>query len=109
MKTSSKTIFVLALAAAGAGAACTDFLRGPGLTDNPNSPVTVTPTQQLIAMQSNMATVLEGQLARCARQQQPAAHVLHAISRERRGHLGSDGVVLYGRRPGGDAQHRSLG
>ncbi len=66
MKTSSKTIFVLALAAAGAGAACTDFLRGPGLTDNPNSPVTVTPTQQLIAMQSNMATVLEGQLARCA-------------------------------------------
>jgi len=66
MKTSSKTIFVLALAAAGAGAACSDFLRGPGLTDNPNSPVTVTPTQQLIAMQSNMSTILEGQLARCA-------------------------------------------
>lgn len=64
MKSSSRTLIVLALAVA--GAACTDFLQGPGLTSNPNSPVTVTPTQQLIAMQANMSTILEGQLARCA-------------------------------------------
>ena len=64
MKTYSKTGVVLALAVL--GAACSDFLSGPGLTENPNSPVTATPTQQLIALQSNMATRLEGQLARCA-------------------------------------------
>jgi hypothetical protein len=64
MKTYSKTGVVLALAVL--GAACGDFLKGPGLTENPNSPVIATPTQQLIALQSNMSTRLEGQLARCA-------------------------------------------
>jgi hypothetical protein len=64
MKTYSKTGIVLALAVL--GAACTDFLSGPGLTENPNSPIVATPQQQMIAMQSNMATRLEGQIARCA-------------------------------------------
>jgi hypothetical protein len=64
MNTHSKTGLVLALALL--GAACSDFLSGPGLTENPNSPVIATPTQQMIAMQSNMATRLEGQIARCA-------------------------------------------
>jgi SusD/RagB-like outer membrane lipoprotein len=64
MTTSSKAGTVLALLLLGAG--CTDFLSGPGLTENPNNPTVGTPLQQLIAMQSNMATRLEGQLARCA-------------------------------------------
>jgi len=64
MNTYNKAGAVLALALLGAG--CTDFLQGPGLTENPNSPVVGTPTQQLIALQSNMAARLEGQLARCA-------------------------------------------
>ena len=64
MKTYSKSGVVLALAVL--GAACSDFLSGPGLTENPNSPVVATPQQQMIAMQSNMATRLEGQIARCA-------------------------------------------
>lgn len=64
MKTYSKTGVVLALALI--GAACSDFLTGVGLTENPNNPVQATPQQQMIAMQSNMATRLEGQIARCA-------------------------------------------
>ncbi len=64
MKTFSKTGVVLALALL--GAACSDFLNGPGLTENPNSPVVATPQQQMIAMQSSMSTRLEGQIARCA-------------------------------------------
>ena len=64
MKTYSRSGVVLALAVL--GAACSDFLSGPGLTENPNSPVVATPQQQMIAMQSNMATRLEGQIARCA-------------------------------------------
>src|SRR5438093_4649821 len=64
MNTYNKAGAVLALALLGAG--CTDFLQGPGLTENPNSPVVGTPTQQLIAVQANMAARLEGQLARCA-------------------------------------------
>ena len=55
-----------ALLALTLGGGCRDFLQGPGLTDNPNNPTTGTPLQQLIAVQSNMATRLEGQLARCA-------------------------------------------
>jgi hypothetical protein len=48
------------------GAGCTSFLEGPGLTENPNSAVVGTPLQQLIAIQANMFTRLEGQMARSA-------------------------------------------
>lgn len=64
MKTYSKTGVVLALALV--GAACSDFLTGTGLTENPNSPTVATPRQQMIAMQASMQTRLEGQIARCA-------------------------------------------
>ena len=64
MNTRTKAAAVLALTLVGAG--CNDFLQGPGLTENPNNPTTGTPLQQLIAVQANMATRLEGQLARCA-------------------------------------------
>lgn len=47
-------------------AACDDFIQGPGLTENPNSPVSGTPQQQMIAAQARIATLLEGQLARTA-------------------------------------------
>jgi hypothetical protein len=48
------------------GAGCKDFLSGPGLTVNPNSPTEGTMLQQLVAVQANMFTRLEGQLARSA-------------------------------------------
>ena len=64
MNTCTKAGAVLALTLVGAG--CSDFLQGPGLTENPNNPTTGTPLQQLIAVQANMAARLEGQLARCA-------------------------------------------
>jgi SusD/RagB-like outer membrane lipoprotein len=48
------------------GAACSDFLQGKGLTEDPNNPTVATATQQLIALQANMATRLEGQIARNA-------------------------------------------
>lgn len=56
----------VALALALAAAGCSDFLSGSGLTENPNNPTVGTALQQLIALQSNMSTRLEGQLARCA-------------------------------------------
>jgi len=55
---------VLSLALLGAG--CGDFLSGPGLTENPNTATEGTTLQQLIAVQANMFTRLEGQLARSA-------------------------------------------
>ncbi|MDQ3674828.1 MAG: hypothetical protein M3365_10680, partial [Gemmatimonadota bacterium] len=55
---------MLSLALLGAG--CGDFLSGPGLTENPNSATEGTTLQQLIAMQANMFTRLEGQIARSA-------------------------------------------
>ena len=58
-----KAVVVL-LALSGAG--CDDFIQGPGLTENPNNPVTATAQQQLVAVQARMATLLEGQLARTA-------------------------------------------
>ncbi len=64
MNTYTKAGAVLALTLLGAG--CTDFLQGPGLTENPNNPTTGTALQQLVSVQANMATRLEGQLARCA-------------------------------------------
>jgi hypothetical protein len=66
MNTYSKAGTVLALALPLLGAGCSDFLSGVGLTENPNNPTAGTALQQLVAMQSNMATRLEGQLARCA-------------------------------------------
>lgn len=56
---------VALLLALGAGA-CSDYLQGPGLTENPNSPTLATAQQQLISVQANMATRLEGQIARNA-------------------------------------------
>lgn len=47
-------------------AGCSDFLQGPGLTVNPNNPTEGTAIQQLIAVQANMFTRLEGQMARSA-------------------------------------------
>jgi len=64
MNTYRKAVTVLALTMIGAG--CSEFLSGPGLTENPNNPTVGTPLQQFVAMQSNMAVRLEGQLARCA-------------------------------------------
>lgn len=64
MNSYRKAVTVLALTVLGAG--CSDFLSGPGLTENPNSPTAGTPLQQLVSMQANMATRLEGQIARCA-------------------------------------------
>jgi hypothetical protein len=47
-------------------AACDDFIQGPGLTENPNSPTQGTAQQQMIAIHQRMTTLLEGQLARTA-------------------------------------------
>lgn len=64
MNTFAKAATVLALAFIGAG--CSEFLSGPGLTENPNDPTQATAVQQLIAVQANMSARLEGQIARCA-------------------------------------------
>src|SRR6266550_2647856 len=48
------------------GASCSDFLSGPGLTENPNNPTESNAIQQFIAVQANMARLFEGQLARNA-------------------------------------------
>jgi len=67
MNSSKKAGAVLALALlAGGGWGCGDFLSGPGLTENPNNPIQATPIQLLVAVQANMATRMEGQVARCA-------------------------------------------
>ena len=60
-----RSLLGLSLALLGA-TACDDFLSGPGLTENPNSATDGTPLQQLIAVQANMFTRLEGQMARSA-------------------------------------------
>src|SRR6266566_1037195 len=65
MNSSKKAGAVLALALL-AGWGCSDFLNGPGLTENPNNPLVATPIQVLVSVQANMATRLAGQLARCA-------------------------------------------
>ncbi len=56
----------IAVSLALVGASCSDFLSGPGLTENPNNPTTGTMLQQLIAVQANMSRLLEGQIARNA-------------------------------------------
>lgn len=64
MKRISKGGVCLSLALVASG--CGDFLQGPGLTENPNNATAATAQQQLIAMQANMFTRLEGQIARNA-------------------------------------------
>lgn len=59
-------IAVVMGAAAVLTAGCSDFLQGPGLTENPNNATEGTTLQQLIAVQANMFTRLEGQMARSA-------------------------------------------
>ena len=61
-----KPIIALIAALAGTAAGCGDFLSGPGLTDNPNSPTQATATQLFVAMQAGQATLMEGQVARSA-------------------------------------------
>jgi hypothetical protein len=65
MNRSFRTAVGAALALVGF-AGCKDWLTGPGLTQNPNSPVGATAAQQLIAVQASAWTRLEGQLARNA-------------------------------------------
>jgi hypothetical protein len=62
MNSYKRAAAALALALIGVG--CSDFLAG--FSENPNNPTTATPLQQYVAMQANMATRMEGQLARCA-------------------------------------------
>jgi hypothetical protein len=64
MNTCKKAVTVLALTMIGAG--CSEFLSGPGLTENPNDATEATAVQQLVSVQANMALRLEGQIARCA-------------------------------------------
>lgn len=64
MKRYLKTGAVLSLVLFSAG--CDEFIQGPGLTENPNSPTGGTAKQQVIAVQALMSTLLEGQLARTA-------------------------------------------
>src|SRR3954471_14175637 len=65
MNRSVRANLALTLALVGA-AGCKDWLTGPGLTQNPNSPVGATAAQQLIAVQASGWVRLEGQLARNA-------------------------------------------
>lgn len=46
--------------------ACSDFLTGPGLTENPNNPTAVAYEQLFIAMQASQFVLAESQLARQA-------------------------------------------
>lgn len=56
----------VALSLAVIASACSDFLQGPGLTENPNNATLASAQQQLIALQANMSARLEGQIARNA-------------------------------------------
>jgi len=62
MQRYTKLAGVLALGAGLSG--CGDFLTGPGLSENPNSPITASTDQLFIAMQARQFVVQEGQLAR---------------------------------------------
>jgi hypothetical protein len=59
---------IIALALGGTfalgAAGCGDFLKGPGITENPNSPTAATLAQLFIAMQANQEMLMESQLAR---------------------------------------------
>jgi starch-binding outer membrane protein, SusD/RagB family len=58
-----KAGFVLSLAAV---TGCDSFLTGPGLSENPNQPVDASAQAQFVAVQANMFTRFQGQLARSA-------------------------------------------
>jgi starch-binding outer membrane protein, SusD/RagB family len=45
-------------------AACDDFIQGPGLTENPNSPTVATAEQLFVGVQARQAILQQGQLAR---------------------------------------------
>jgi starch-binding outer membrane protein, SusD/RagB family len=45
-------------------AGCSDFLTGPGLTENPNAPITASKEQLFIGMQARQFVFQEGQMAR---------------------------------------------
>src|SRR5688572_29757826 len=55
-----------ALSLALLGVGCDNFLSGPGLNENPNNPLDASVTARYVAVQANMFTRLEGQLARFA-------------------------------------------
>jgi hypothetical protein len=56
----------VALSLALLGVGCDNFLSGPGLNENPNNPLDASVTARYVAIQANMFTRLEGQLARFA-------------------------------------------
>jgi hypothetical protein len=58
-----KAGFVLSLATL---AGCDSFLAGPGLSENPNQPIDASAQAQFVAVQANMFTRFQGQLARSA-------------------------------------------
>ncbi|HEV2148742.1 MAG TPA: SusD/RagB family nutrient-binding outer membrane lipoprotein [Longimicrobiaceae bacterium] len=62
MHRSAKLAGVLALSLGVVG--CTDFLTGPGLTENPNNPTTASASQLFVGIQANQFVQQEGQLAR---------------------------------------------
>lgn len=63
----NRTTRVAGLLAISLGAsACSDFLTGPGLNENPNNPTRATATQLFIAAQGQAFVRQEGQLARTA-------------------------------------------
>jgi hypothetical protein len=64
MRRLARAVAVSLLAVSAAG--CADFLTGPGLTKNPNSPVDASTTAQFVAVQANLFTLLQGQVARSA-------------------------------------------
>ena len=55
-----------ALALALGAGACSDFLTGERLTDNPNAPIVAAPLQLLVATQISLGNQQSGQLARLA-------------------------------------------
>jgi starch-binding outer membrane protein, SusD/RagB family len=61
----NRSVLALSLTLVGV-AGCKDWLTGPGLTVNPNSPVGASAAQQLVAVQASAWTRFEGQLARNA-------------------------------------------
>src|SRR5437773_11545790 len=65
MRTNVKLLMVGALLAFGS-AACSDFLSGNGVTQNPNAPPAATRDQRLVAVQAAMTVQLTGTLARAA-------------------------------------------
>jgi len=63
MRSSSRAVVIGALLAFGS-AACSDYLSGPGLTEDPNAPAAASRDQRLAAVQAAMTVQLTGTLAR---------------------------------------------